>query len=107
MHHKKKPPETKFVVVSQEAASQHPYPYIYIEDDGSVRELNPSERLHLETPFLPMDGARPAIKAAYESKNGWGSVRGYLMRSKLPAELHSEKDHQLDPAPDRDQAGEI
>jgi len=76
--------ETKFVVVSKQAAKENPYPYVFVLDDGTVRELLDSEKSFLETPFLPMDGGRPAIKESYSSKNGWGSVRGFCLRNKLP-----------------------
>jgi hypothetical protein len=61
-----------------------PYPYLYVNADGSARELHPNERKYLETPFHPADGARPYIKAGYASKNGWGEITGFLKRSKLP-----------------------
>jgi hypothetical protein len=60
------------------------YPYLFVNADGSVRELHPKEREYLETPFHPADGARPYIKESYESKNVSGEITGYLMRSKLP-----------------------
>lgn len=73
-----------FVIVSQQEARQYPYPYVHVNDDGSVRELSASERSFLETPFLPGDGGRPAIKSSYDSKNGWGSIRGFCRRDKIP-----------------------
>jgi hypothetical protein len=79
--------EKKFVVVSQQAAKQHPYPYVFVHDDGTARELRPDEKTYLEEPFLPLDGGRPAIKETYTSKNGWGSIRGFCRRSLIPEEL--------------------
>jgi hypothetical protein len=61
-----------------------PYPYIYVNADGTARELHASERQYLETEFRPGDGAAPYIKGSYSTRNGWGELRGYLMRSKLP-----------------------
>ena len=61
------------------------YPYIYVNDDGTARELHASERAYLETEFTGGDGAMPYIKDTYEERNGWGELRGYLERAALPA----------------------
>ena len=76
-----------FVVVSQEAARQNPYPYVHVNDEGTVRELYPKERSFLETPFTPGDSGRPAIKSSYHSKNGWGSIRGFCKRDRIPTDI--------------------
>jgi hypothetical protein len=60
------------------------YAYIYVNADGSARELHPDERQYLESDFLPGDGAAPSIKRDYGQRNGWGEISGYLERSKLP-----------------------
>jgi hypothetical protein len=52
--------------------------------DGSVRELHSGERKYLETPFSPFDGGRPYIKEDHESTNGWKSIKGFCLRSKIP-----------------------
>jgi hypothetical protein len=61
-----------------------PYPYIYVNTDGTARELHLSERRYLETKFTGGDGAAPYIKAEYVQRNGWGEISGYLKRSSLP-----------------------
>jgi hypothetical protein len=71
-------------IVSAGEARADLYPYVYVNSDGSARELHPSERIHLETPFHPADGGRPYIKRGYSQKNGWGEIAGVLKRSKLP-----------------------
>jgi len=68
-----------------------PYPYIYVNTDGSARELRASERKYLETTFRPTDSGRPYVKSRYEQKNGWGEIRGFLLRSALPAEVRMEE----------------
>jgi hypothetical protein len=73
-----------FAILGREQASVDPYPYIYVNGDGSARELHPSERNYLETPFLPADGGRPYVKGDYSQKNGWGEIAGFLKRSNLP-----------------------
>jgi hypothetical protein len=72
------------VVVSPTAALQTPYPYVFVTRDGSARELHPEERKYLETPFSPFDGARPYIKQDFDSLDGWNSVAGFCLRSKMP-----------------------
>jgi hypothetical protein len=60
------------------------YPYVYVNTDGSARELHPDERNYLETPFAFGDGGRPYIKRIYSQKDGWGEITGYLERKELP-----------------------
>jgi hypothetical protein len=73
-----------YTVVGKDQARVDPYPYLYVNADGSARELHPNERNLLETPFYPADGARPYVKSNYLQKNGWGEIAGFLERSKLP-----------------------
>ena len=61
------------------------YAYVYVEVDGTARELHADERTYLETEFDGADGARPYIKSNYKQRDGWGELSGYLKRSKLPA----------------------
>ena len=73
-----------YVVVDKAAASLEPYPYVFVENDGGVRELHSEERKYLETPFSPFDGGRPYIKEDYESRDGWKSIKGVCLRAKIP-----------------------
>jgi hypothetical protein len=57
---------------------------VYIENDGSARELTETEKQYVGTPFSPLDSARPRIKSCYEQQNGWGELRGFLHRKDLP-----------------------
>jgi hypothetical protein len=61
------------------------YPYIYINADGTARELHAGERAWLETEYKGGDGAMPYIKDSYEERNGWSELNGYLKRAALPA----------------------
>jgi hypothetical protein len=72
------------------------YAYVYVNADGTARELHPNERQYLETEFLPGDGAAPSVKDSYASRNGWGEIKGFLERSKLP------KDTLIQEAPEQD-----
>jgi len=82
-----------YAIVGKDEAGAEPYPYIYVNADGSARELHQDERRYLETRFLPMDGARPYVKSSYSQKNGWGKIEGFLKRSDLPGEI------EVSPAP--------
>jgi hypothetical protein len=61
-----------------------PYPYVYVNADGTARELHASEQKYLETEFKGGDGAAPYVKSSYEERDGWGELTGYLERSLLP-----------------------
>jgi hypothetical protein len=61
-----------------------PYPYVYVNADGTARELHPSEQKYLETEFKGGDGAAPYVKSSHAERDGWGELTGYLKRSLLP-----------------------
>jgi hypothetical protein len=63
------------------------YGYVYINQDGSAREVTESERVYLETDFAGGDGGRPYIKPSYGSKDGWGSTSGFIQRRQVPARI--------------------
>ena len=77
----------RYAVVSADEAARDPYPYIFVNDDGTARELHAAERAYLEAAFLPFDGGRPYVKSNFEARDGWGSAKGFLERSKLPVGL--------------------
>ena len=81
--------EHSFSVVSGEEATQTPYPYVYLNEDGTFRELDVEDREYLEQRFSPTDGARPYIKFGLYSKTPDGKIEGFLSRSKLPANLEA------------------
>lgn len=66
-------------------ADEPGFPFVYVNQDGTVRELSPAEREYLSTEFDPTDGGRPYVKGTYESRDGWGSVSGYLARAAVPS----------------------
>jgi hypothetical protein len=61
--------------------------YVYVNDDGSARELRPDEIDYLATPFSPMDGARPYVKFSYGQRTPDGRLRGFMERRKLPPDV--------------------
>lgn len=60
------------------------FEFIYVEDDGSARELSEEEKEYLNTRFEPTDGGRPYIKHRYESRAPDRRLSGYLPRRQLP-----------------------
>jgi hypothetical protein len=63
------------------------FEYIYVEDDGSARELDADEQRYLNTKFHGGDGNRPYIKLNYEAVTPDGYLRGYLRRRQLPKDI--------------------
>jgi len=61
--------------------------YIYVNPDGSARELTADEQEYLSTEFSGGDGARPYIKFRYESLTPDGRIIGFLERRQLPARI--------------------
>src|ERR1700683_5388526 len=45
----------EYALVDTDKLPAGPYPYLFVNADGSARELHPKEREHLETPFHPAD----------------------------------------------------
>ena len=60
------------------------FDYVYIEDNGSVRELKPEEEEKLSSLFFVGDEVEFYIKPQYESLNPSGRSSGYLKRHQLP-----------------------
>ncbi len=60
------------------------FDFVYIADDGSVRELQPEEEEKLGSLFFVGDEAGFYIKPNYESLNSSGRLSGYLKRHQLP-----------------------
>ncbi len=56
---------------------------VYVQEDGSVRELTEAEKNYVEREYSPLDGARPYIKSRYQERTAWGN-QGYLLRAHVP-----------------------
>jgi hypothetical protein len=63
------------------------FKFVYVNQDGSVRELSPAERAYLSEEFSGGDGGRPYIKSGYEGRDGWGSISGFIERRNVPARV--------------------
>jgi hypothetical protein len=61
--------------------------FVWVEDDGSVRELTPDELAYLNTEFHPADGARPYIKSRYSARSVDDRLSGFLPRTKVPRRI--------------------
>jgi len=71
---------------------------VYINDDGSARELTETDKKYVDTEFSPFDGARPYIKSHYSLRTASGEIRGYLLRTEVPEGVP------IGPAPPEDAA---
>lgn len=61
------------------------YPTVYVNHDGSVRDLSPAERSYLEQTFPPGDGNRPYIKPSHTSRTPVVQLQsGFLRRADVP-----------------------
>lgn len=76
-----------FSIVSKSESQKIPYPYVYVNNDSSYRELQDHEKEYLEEKFHPCDGARPYVKSRFYSKTPDDHLSGFLRRSKLPRGL--------------------
>jgi hypothetical protein len=61
--------------------------YVYVNRDGSARELTSDEQEYLNEEFSGGDGARPYLKFRYESLTPDGRISGFLERRQLPARI--------------------
>lgn len=63
------------------------FEFVYVENDGTVRELDNDEIDYLQTEFEPSDGARPYIKSNYNQLTPDKKILGFLHRSKVPKDI--------------------
>ena len=68
-------------------AKEPGFEFVYVNQDGSVRELSPGESAYLGEDFSGADGGRPYIKNSYRSKDGWGSQSGFIERRCIPTRI--------------------
>lgn len=63
------------------------FKYVYVNEDGTARELDEKERNYLLEEFDPTDGARPYIKFGYGAMTPTGKISGFLLRRHLPRHI--------------------
>lgn len=61
--------------------------FVWVEDDGTARELTTEELEYLNTEFHPGDGGRPYIKARYSARTPDDRLSGFLLRRQLPRKV--------------------
>jgi hypothetical protein len=81
--------------------------YVYVEDDGTARELEADEIEYLNTKFEGGDGNRPYIKSSYGQLTPDNRLHGYLPRTELPAGLHVKALTEFTPIENAEAAIEI
>jgi hypothetical protein len=60
------------------------FKYVYVNQDGSVREVSPEEKRHL---LEDVGREGPVFKGWYESRNAWGSQSGFIKRRRVPSRI--------------------
>jgi hypothetical protein len=75
-------------------------PWVYVTHDGVVRELTSDELDYLRQDWDPTDSGRPYVKTTYQELNGWGSIKGFCLRSGIPDDLVIESSTWSRPAAD-------
>lgn len=63
------------------------FEYVYVNDDGTVRELYDHEIEYLKEEFHPTDGARPYIKSRYSSVAPDKRMSGFIQRNRIPKKV--------------------
>lgn len=63
------------------------FEYVYVENDGTARELYADEIEYLKEEFHPTDGARPYIKSRYKSLTPDKKISGFIQRNRLPKKV--------------------
>ncbi len=71
----------EYSVVNESERDVEPFPFVYIEENGSFRELTKEEKQYLIEKFHPNDGDRPYVKGRYKARNPDGSISGYCARN--------------------------
>ena len=63
------------------------FKYVYVEFDGSVRELYNDEIEYLKEEFHPGDGNRPYIKSYYKQLTPDKKISGFINRTNVPRQI--------------------
>lgn len=63
------------------------FEFVYVENDGSARELDEEEQEYLKTEFHGGDGNRPYIKDRYSQLTPDNKMHGYILRTRVPKSI--------------------
>jgi hypothetical protein len=63
------------------------FKYVYVENDGRVREVSKEDEDYLTQKFEGADGNRPYIKMSYHQKTPDGKLSGFINRRRVPKDI--------------------
>ena len=63
------------------------FEYVYVNEDGTVSELDEEDVEYLKTEFSPGDGARPYIKNYYKQLTSNRKISGFILRNRIPKKI--------------------
>ncbi|WP_310595056.1 hypothetical protein [Flavobacterium sp.] len=63
------------------------FEYVYVNEDGTVSELDEEDVEYLKTEFFPADGARPYIKNQYKELTLDRKMSGFILRNRVPKKI--------------------
>jgi predicted transcriptional regulator len=63
------------------------FEYVYVNEDGTVSELDEEDVEYLKTEFSPADGARPYIKNQYKELTADRKMSGFILRNRVPKKI--------------------
>ena len=72
------------------------FEFVYINENGNVRELFNDEIEYLKEEFLPNDSGRPYIKTRYKDLTPDGKISGFIYRKRVPKIIIIEKEKSND-----------
>ncbi len=61
--------------------------FVYVEEDGTVRELHQQEIDYLNAPFNYYDKARPLVKKSFHERNDQKKISGFILRRRVPRDI--------------------
>ena len=70
---------------------QNEFEFVYVDENGEVRELDKEEIEYLSDTFHPNDGGRPYIKTSYEDLTPDKKIWGFIKRKKVPKNILIKK----------------
>jgi hypothetical protein len=66
------------------------FEYVYVNEDGTVSELEEEEVEYLKTEFSPADGERPYIKSYYKQLTPNRKISGFILRNRVPKKIETK-----------------
>jgi hypothetical protein len=63
------------------------FEYVYVNENGTVSELDENDIAYLKTKFCTADGARPYIKTQYKELTPDRKMSGFILRNRIPKKI--------------------